>query len=282
MKKKLCLVVGKAASGKSTLAREAGNELGLRVAKSCTTRPPRNEKERNGIADHYFISRDDLDVFKNQMVAKAENNGEVYFTTLEELDQSDIFVVDPSGVRELRILYMDRYDLTVIYVSTADIIMAERARERGDDMGIFEQRLFEEQEEFRTFEKRQEWNYWIPNNGPKDMAMVLMKSFLCQTFDLPYRSRYPKPGDVVQHFKRTMLENPGDRYLYRITSFAMHTETKEKLVIYESLYEDLLHGVRKGQVFARPYAMFMDRGDKEKYPDAKQEYRLEIVDREEI
>ncbi len=112
--------------------------------------------------------------------------------------------------------------------------------------------------------------------------MVLMKSFLCQTFDLPYRSRYPKPGDVVQHFKRAMLENPGDRYLYRITSFAMHTETKEKLVIYESLYEDLLHGVRKGQVFARPYAMFMGRVNKEKYPDAKQAYRLEIVDREEI
>lgn len=84
-------------------------------------------------------------------------------------------------------------------------------------------------------------------------------------------------GDIVQHFKRTMLENPGNRYLYQVIAFATHTETGEKLVIYKSLYADPEHGVQFGQAFARPYDMFMSKVDREKYPDVTQEYRLEVV-----
>lgn len=42
-----------------------------------------------------------------------------------------------------------------------------------------------------------------------------------------------KPGDVVQHFKRELLEDTDNTlYLYKILEIAEHTETKEKLVIY--------------------------------------------------
>ena len=48
-----------------------------------------------------------------------------------------------------------------------------------------------------------------------------------------------RPGDLVKHFKRekfwTSDGDPG-LYLYRILAFAEHTETKEKLVIYQALY----------------------------------------------
>lgn len=82
-------------------------------------------------------------------------------------------------------------------------------------------------------------------------------------------------GDIVQHFKRETLtkkelfENP-NMFLYEVKGFATNTETKEEMVIYQGLYEPF-------QVFARPEEMFMSKVDKVKYPDIKQEYRLEVV-----
>ena len=84
-----------------------------------------------------------------------------------------------------------------------------------------------------------------------------------------------KVGDIVQHFKRELLENTENTlYLYKILEIAEHTETKEKLVIYQALYVDISKGIHFG-VFARPYDMFMSEVDHNKYPNIKQKYRFE-------
>ena len=57
-------------------------------------------------------------------------------------------------------------------------------------------------------------------------------------------------GDIVRHFKRETVENPTTEYLYKILAFAEHTETGEKLVVYQALYAPF-------KICARPYAMFM-------------------------
>lgn len=77
-------------------------------------------------------------------------------------------------------------------------------------------------------------------------------------------------GDIVRHFKRETITNPTTEYLYKIIAFAVHTETAEKLVIYQALYAPY-------KTCARPYEMFMSKVDKKKYPDIKQEYRFEVV-----
>lgn len=87
-----------------------------------------------------------------------------------------------------------------------------------------------------------------------------------------------KPGDIVQHFKRETIDiaNPVYQplYLYRIIDTAEHTETKEKLVIYQALYSNDILGVDFG-IYARPYEMFMSEVDRSKYPYIKQKYRFE-------
>lgn len=77
-------------------------------------------------------------------------------------------------------------------------------------------------------------------------------------------------GDIVQHFKREWVSADTSEYLYKVLAFAQHTETGEKLVIYQGLYAPF-------KTCARPYNMFMSEVDREKYPDIKQRYRFEKV-----
>ena len=77
-------------------------------------------------------------------------------------------------------------------------------------------------------------------------------------------------GDIVQHFKREWVSAGTSEYLYKVLAFAQHTETGERLVIYQALYAPF-------KVCARPYAMFMSEVEREKYPDIRQKYRFEKV-----
>ena len=71
-----------------------------------------------------------------------------------------------------------------------------------------------------------------------------------------------KVKGIYKHFK-------GDYYL--VEDIAIDSETDEKLVLYRALYDDSF-------LYARHYKSFINKVDKKKYPNIKQEYRFELQD----
>lgn len=67
-------------------------------------------------------------------------------------------------------------------------------------------------------------------------------------------------GRVYRHFK-------GDYYLVENT--AIDSETGKEVVIYRQLYEN-------GELYVREKDMFLSEVDRNKYPDAEQQFRFEL------
>ena len=71
----------------------------------------------------------------------------------------------------------------------------------------------------------------------------------------------PRPNEIYRHFKGKC---------YQILSVAIHSETNEKMVVYQQLYAPYA-------VYVRPLDMFMSEVDRVKYPEVMQVYRFEKI-----
>ena len=77
-------------------------------------------------------------------------------------------------------------------------------------------------------------------------------------------------GDIIQHFKRETVDQNSMQYLYEYIGVAMHSETRDRMIVYRALYGDK-------ELFVRPYEMFMEEVDHDKYPEIRQKYRFEKI-----
>ena len=135
------IIVGPAASGKTTLS-ERMRKNGLSVAKLATSRPKRNEQDN----EYKFVSRQEI----SHCQMRVEYNGWLYAINYMEFLASEVFIVGPEMLRQIRnqepetplvVIYLDipesiRYERLIQREMPGDTAIARIGRDRTDFQGF--------------------------------------------------------------------------------------------------------------------------------------------------
>lgn len=157
MSKSVVLLVGKSGSGKTEIAKTLYTK-GYDVLQSYTTRKPRSKNEWG----HLFCSTDEYEQFKNEddIVAYSYFDNNHYFSTKSQIYATDIYVVDPDGVEDLK-KNIEDINFTVIYLNVNANTRRNRMHIRGDSVEMIRQRLINDERKFGNLK----FDYAIPNNN---------------------------------------------------------------------------------------------------------------------
>lgn len=155
------LLVGKTNSGKSSLAKKLCERSNLVALQSYTTRERRSETD----SDHTFVNVEEYIRAKEngEIAVDAEIAGNYYYSTVEQLYDSDIYTINPDALDRLLVLDLPNIRFVTVYISCPDKIREERAMKRGDDKHKFRIRSHSERQEFRKFVSDEKWDYAINN-----------------------------------------------------------------------------------------------------------------------
>lgn len=194
--KKLICIIGRTGSGKDTVAKWLQKEKKLKPVVSYTTRPKR-ENETDGV-EHYFISEDEFTELMNTKEIAAYTKiedpskgvkGYECCATTEEVLNSDIYLIDPIGLKRLKDWLADK-DITLIelYISVPEEIRRQRIIDSGRGekaLEEFEIRNANEDLQFREYEEENNdfsygtvndgIHYWISNNDGLDDLIFKVK-----------------------------------------------------------------------------------------------------------
>ena len=157
-------VLGRTGSGKSTITKLAAEKLNMKVLRSYSTRQYLREGETKENSDHTLIPPDEVEQYRNDMVAYTDRVGYCNFATKQQLLDNDFYIINPTGYYELKLKTkgMD-INLVTIMVTVPFNTLRERAKKRGD----FEQwqtNYMKESKEFSTFEKSYLIDYFVLND----------------------------------------------------------------------------------------------------------------------
>lgn len=166
-------VLGRTGSGKSTVTKEAANKLNMKVLKSYTTRQ-RRENETDENCDHTFISPDEVEKYRDDMIAYTERVGYCSFATKQQLFDNDFYIINPTGYYELKLKTKDMdVELVTIMVNVPYNDLRQRAKKRGD-YDAWQANYIKESEEFSNFEKSNLIDYFVLNDRSLEESVAKM------------------------------------------------------------------------------------------------------------
>lgn len=158
----LLCIMGRTACGKDSLVNKLCERTGLKQIISYTTRP-RREGEGN---THIFVDESDFEQMSqaNTIAAFTQIGEYKYWTTIDQLEDADIYIIDYEGLKTLRKLNLQNIRLVSIYINVPDNIREDRAlNKRKDDRYKFRTRDFAERNQFREMLKNADFDYAISN-----------------------------------------------------------------------------------------------------------------------
>lgn len=170
LRDKIILLVGKSGSGKSSVANALNARYGLTSIESYTTRPPRF----NGETGHIFVSKENFPL-RSEWVAWTLFNGYEYCATKQQVDENDVYIIDPAGVE----YFKDRYDGNkkpiVIYLSATEDTCRTHMIHRGDSPLDVADRLLNDKKEFANAEDIADYVVDVNKRFLSDIATSVMR-----------------------------------------------------------------------------------------------------------
>ena len=161
--KNLYCIIGKSGVGKTTAVDRLSEECGYKVLKSYSTRLPRHKDD----VDHTFISLKEYADLKNK-IACCEFNGNFYAATAEQVEESNLYVIDCHGVKELKENYKGDKKIIVIQLTATIEECLNRMLKRGDSEDKAWDRLKHDYTAFKDADELSD--YKIPSDS--SMAVV--------------------------------------------------------------------------------------------------------------
>jgi guanylate kinase len=174
-KKTVFLIVGESGSGKDSFVSKICNETNLTQIISYTTRQRRNGEGNT----HVFISDEDVEQYRDSIIAYTEINDCKYFCTLQQLYEADFYVIDPLGIKYLKEkVTSDNIRFVTIYINVPFEIRKHRAINiRGDNPKTFINRHQSESGQFINFKAQAKFDYAISNIN-FDKAYKVLKNII--------------------------------------------------------------------------------------------------------
>lgn len=158
----LLCVLGRTACGKDSLVGKLCERTGLKAITSYTTRP-RRENEAD---THIFTTKETYEKMQadGNVAAYTEIAGNLYWTTVDQLYDNDVYIIDYDGIKTLKSLNLPNLRLVSVFINTPDEIREERALNlRKDDKAKFRVRNFSEAGQFRDMLKNADFDYAVSN-----------------------------------------------------------------------------------------------------------------------
>lgn len=158
----LLCILGRTSCGKDTLVSKLCERTGLTSITSYTTRPRRTNEGDT----HIFSTREVYEQMQveGNVAAYTEIAGNIYWTTIDQLYEHSVYIIDPKGVETLRKLELPNLRLITVYINTPDDVRKDRAlNKRGDDRLTFMKRDMAERDQFRTMLRSADFDYAISN-----------------------------------------------------------------------------------------------------------------------
>ena len=168
----LLCIMGRTASGKDSLVNKLCERTGLTQILSYTTRDRRTDEGDT----HIFVTKEDYDIMKanGEVAAYTEIAGNLYWTTIDQLYENDVYIIDPIGVEVLKKLNLPNLRLVTVFINTPDTIREKRAiYKRKDNKDNFRTRNLSERNQFRNMLKEANFDYAISNiEFPKAFSVL--------------------------------------------------------------------------------------------------------------
>ena len=134
--KTIFLIMGESGSGKDSVVNALCERYGYKKLKSYTTRERRTPDEDT----HTFVTNRAFDELRD-MVAWTNYGNHRYCATADQVDESDLYIIDPDGVRYFKNHYHRQKRIFIIYLKTEMTTRMVRMLRRGDSVKQAVQRL---------------------------------------------------------------------------------------------------------------------------------------------